>query len=325
VQNVSGTRKNAPDKEAVRGVRPAKANLARPYAIALVIGGVAVLASRVFWPVAILSMIAYLVYGLREAKAHGYVLEFADSFYYLGFTLTIAALLGALQPFDWAAGAAPGASDVLKHFGMGMFTTLFGVAGRTVLQMYYRTPDEAIERTNQQIAVAAAEYLDRLESLNEKAATVLSTTVVQLGERLEQRTGELDAALTGLVGRFNNAAGQLSGLDAALVRNRLADLANSISEAAAPLRTQMDAVQKERTALMNQLRLATDGAGALNDMTQRIYTAMRTIDRESAELATQDLPGIRQAFRDFTSHASRVSDLLNDVVDAVEQRLERIQ
>jgi hypothetical protein len=80
-----------------------RANLAIPYAIATVLGAVAVFVSPDLWWVPVIAMFLYLGFGLNEARREEFTLEFSDSFYYLGFTLTIASLLASLRPFSGGA------------------------------------------------------------------------------------------------------------------------------------------------------------------------------------------------------------------------------
>src|SRR3977135_1042400 len=56
--------------------------------------------------------------------------RYADSFYYLGFMLTLAALLVALLSSD---PEQLNLKDVVNRFGLGLITTLVGLSGRIAL------------------------------------------------------------------------------------------------------------------------------------------------------------------------------------------------
>src|SRR5262245_12291910 len=74
-------------------------------------------------------MAVYLGWILwSQRKTHAYD-RYADSFYYLGFMLTLSALLVALLG-GGATGAAADLTGILNKFGLGLVTTLVGLAGR---------------------------------------------------------------------------------------------------------------------------------------------------------------------------------------------------
>jgi hypothetical protein len=209
--------------------RPA-ANLAIPYAICTVLGaGPVFLSTRlVLFP--LLVMAFYLAFGLRAAQKQGFALEFADSFYYLGFTLTIASLLASLNPLH--PDAKPDPQNVLHFFGLGMFTTLFGVTGRTVLQMFYRAPDESIEVTNRRIAAAGQEFLRHLEELVVRADDAVETTFRAVDAHVHRRADETGAALGDIVGNLRRTASELNGfrLDGSLIDVALGQMTQTVGE-----------------------------------------------------------------------------------------------
>src|SRR5438552_8918566 len=105
-------------------------NLAMPYGMATVVGALAVFSSpKGLWFVPIVIMLVYLGFGLQLARRSGMVLEFSDSFYYLGFTFTIASLLASLDPFHFDPAKNPEPAVILHYFGLGLFTTLIGLRG----------------------------------------------------------------------------------------------------------------------------------------------------------------------------------------------------
>ena len=241
------------------------------------------------------------------AKKQGFELEFADSFYYLGFTLTIASLLASLDPLHPRAEADP--KVVLHFFGLGMFTTLVGVTGRTVLQMFYRTPDESIEATNRRIAVAAQDFLQRLEELVARADDALESTLRVFDTHIRRRSDEAGTAFTEIVGQLKRAGSELNGfhIDGSRIEVALGEVTQTIGDAsrratksltiagdASERLAQISQAASDATRgaaesvgqAVTQLAVHVDGAAAaaelLNRQLERIGTAPDRLERAVA-------------------------------------------
>jgi hypothetical protein len=175
------------------------------------------------WWVPAAVMVVYCAIGLRKAQDAGLELEFADSFYYLGFTFSIGSLLASLHPFGVSGGVS--AKDELQFFGLGMMTTLIGVIGRTTMQLFYRTPTESVEAVNQRIHQSAFDFLDQLSALNGQIARMASEAadsatktsaaakeaveshlvqLTQLSQAIGPRINELTQAMTSLPVSMNS-------------------------------------------------------------------------------------------------------------------------
>lgn len=185
--SASPAKEEAVDQNPARARRGAQ-RFAWAYLLAFLVGAIPVFASaEVFWPVPLIAMGLYLAIGTRLARESGVIFEFADSFYYLGFTLSVSSLLASLEPFNFVH--RPDPEKVFHYFGLGMLTTLAGVVGRTMLQTYYRTPAETLETVNRQIADQAREYLENLAQLNTQVSSIVTKTATTYQEKV---TPELD-------------------------------------------------------------------------------------------------------------------------------------
>src|SRR5438105_15330873 len=91
------------------------------YLLAVFAGLVSVFVSRDLWLIPLLAMTVYLAAGYAPALRSGFIFEFADSFYYLGFTLSVGSLLASLDPFHTKG--VPDPTKVFHYFGLGLFTT----------------------------------------------------------------------------------------------------------------------------------------------------------------------------------------------------------
>jgi hypothetical protein len=175
------------------------ARATRYYALAVLVGLPPVFVSHQFWPWPMLTMFLYALFGWRAAKESGAIFEFADAFYYLGFTLSVGSLLASTDPFSSAK--QPVSEDIFHYFGLGMLTTLLGVVGRTLFQTFYRLPTETLEAVNGRVAAAAELYELRLKTLSEsvvKTAAGAASAYEVVGKHIHQIDGTLKDAIARL-------------------------------------------------------------------------------------------------------------------------------
>lgn len=267
-----------------RGVPQGQAwqSLAMPYGIAVLCGLVPVfVAPNELWWAAVAVMIVYTFAFHDTARRNNLLFEFADSIYYLGFTLSVGSLLAALRPFQTVA---PNPEEVFHYFGLGMLTTLLGVVARTVLQMFYRTPSETLASVNESIADVASEFLRQLRTLQEQtAAELLRTTsaaseqvlpavamVAQQMDDVSAKILEANAHATGAVAPFDTLRDAVDdlvqrcrsiGVELLGVRKDLAEHGAKLDGAfAAPVQEFASAVSRASTEVQALSSRFTDAA-----------------------------------------------------------------
>lgn len=301
--------------------RRRSANLAGPYALATIIGAIAVFLSVDLWWVPVLTMFIYLGFGLGDARRNGMTLEFSDSFYYLGFTLTIASLLASLQPFR---GIAPESGNILRHFGLGLFTTLIGVVGRTVLQMFYRTPSENIEATNQQIVVAATEYLQTLEKANDRSEQILRGTLDGLDTALREELAELRTTLRGVNAAVKREATKITNfhIDPSTLQQALAACGEAIEAGGERFSEALRRLETIQAAALGLATRRTEDLGATIQSVDEVWRSVAgnledlrgEIARLEGRLAavTLDVTPTQQALEAFARNIEQVAAGLHE-------------
>ncbi len=98
-----------------------------------------------FWlvilgPLAIMAI--YIFYYEQFSPSVSITDQFADSLYYLGFLMTIIALVAALIPYATNLSAIS-AEAVLSRFGIALLTTLVGLGGRVFYSQFSATFEQA--------------------------------------------------------------------------------------------------------------------------------------------------------------------------------------
>lgn len=174
------------------------------YAIAAGIGILAVFLSPALWPIPSATIVFYYVLGHRRAKDGGTIFEFADSVYYLGFTLSVGSLLASLDPF--ALRGKPDPETIFHYFGLGLLTTLIGIVLRTVVQQFYRLPSETVEAANRRVREETNQLVSELASLRSRVMEHAATAVMTYQDQLLPQLGELATSAALVAGRFSSAA-----------------------------------------------------------------------------------------------------------------------
>lgn len=258
------------------------------YVIACLVGVVPVFLSHDAWLFPILSLLVYIVMGHGKAVRDGSVFEFADSAYYLGFTLSIGSLLASTEPFQTVGHPDP--DKIFHYFGLGLMTTLIGVVARTALQTYHRLPTENFESINRRVTEQAERYVERLAELNAGVDQVLQRTTAHLAEGVTPKLQQVEAALDTTLSELARAAeaatilkvtaGTAGGaLDALVVgynesASKLTTAHGTLTQSAEKLAEQFVASGQAGTTLASGLGSVQEGAtkavSALGSLTSQL-------------------------------------------------------
>jgi hypothetical protein len=315
------------------------------YFVAVVVGLVFVAWSPQFWWVPAVVMVAYL-FGLPRARAGGLTFEFADTFYYLGFALTIGSLIAALRLSDPHNHPRP--EDIFGYFALAMITTIIGVVGRTTIQSFYRMPSETLEAVNEQIADRAREYLENLIQLNAQVERALSETTKRFDDHtlpwLKQIEGTLEATrtiLTSMSERTDELHAQVErttsmlrtqGEQLTTVARTMTESAEKTSGALATaslgLSEDLELVRKGLEGLANQVRDMTLDTTPLNHAIDTIGATASQVAQQVSQQVTQ-LDAASSRFREaadaITKTAAAVSDpSIKQSLDALGDELAKL-
>lgn len=322
------------------------------YAAAVLAGVLPVFVSPQFWVLPLGAMVAYLTWGHARARDGGMIFEFADSFYYLGFTLSIGSLLAAIKPFNFEGRPEP--DEVFRYFGLGLLTTLLGVVGRTILQTFYRRLNETVEEVNSQIVDQARQYLNHLITLNGEANMALAGALAPFRGKVEEQRSDIETAMEQMAGamtRSAQAASRLAGqVDeirrategihktyeaASTAAETIVDAMQTVaadirmSSPAPDMRLLQDVVRSAREALsgltaeFGGLRLdPTDAQRAVGDLAEVFREAGNTVDIAGRSLsgAVDQLSAVGKSVSDLS--ATLASGDLGEAVSQLKRAVE---
>lgn len=242
--------------------------------------------------------------------------SFADSFYYLGFLLTLVALIGVLIHLGNLSGDGL-LEGVLRHFGIALATTVVGLLGRVLIVMFGREPDAYEQLARTQVEQA---YDSLTRSLNRMAAEAEAFGNA-FGTRLNTALGPIEPAVQRMVSSADRAATGLQPLEGAVASfsGSLDDARVNINQAARGLEQDIGATRgrlDQSTARFEQQLTATTSAmtevvASLSTLTARIGTlsddssgSLRSLRADAerlhgqVELVARGLGGLATAIED---------------------------
>jgi hypothetical protein len=304
--------KNDEDQPAESRHERANARATLYYGLAVLIGLPPVFINHQFWPWPILTMLGYAFFGWRSAKESKTFFEFADAFYYLGFTLSVGSLLASTDPFN--SGKQPIADDIFHYFGLGMLTTLLGVVGRTLFQTFYRLPTETLETINQRVAVEAERYEGRLKDLSNsvvRTATQAANAYEVVGKRMAEIGGALDTAVTQLSAAGEEARSLHAHTGAA--KEAVEKVAGAYEASAASVKKGQASVSEATSALVASVNVAasntTKAAEQLNLLHDSAHSATGAIGsfKSSVDSARVDVSPLSKSIEEAGSSIAQAT------------------
>jgi len=299
-------------------------NFSAPFVVALTLGFITIGTMPPTWrwgPV--LVMIAYFAWGLRTAKRAGLVVEFSDSFYYLGFALTLTSLLNATGVFG---GELPDGKEMVIEFGRGLTTTVVGVVGRVVFQLYYQVAQEAIEKTTAQIQEVASRFVTALKETEEdlqRHAAVMRDAIKDIEKYLPETAtafgkmaGEIDAEARSVQQVLQEVSAQLGKADLPGTAAKLA-----ISLQASGLRNELNNLEASLKSARSAMTAPKDDTP---DASPSFLLALEQLARNMAVLQDQ-IRRLSGEVGQVSSEVIQLKGVLPEIVEAMKVQLRRVR
>jgi hypothetical protein len=293
------------------GAAPSSVFFGWTYIVAVVVGLVPVFVSHQAWMVPLAVMVVYAAAGYTRAIRTGTIFEFSDSIYYLGFTLSVGALLASLEPFR--ANRTPDPTQIFHLFGLGMLTTLFGVVARTSLQTFHRLPSETVEVVNQRLTAEARRYVERLAALNDDIDKVLTRTATSFAERVTPRVAAIETALQTSLEQFTSTASVT-----AVLAQRATEANSALEKMVTSYREGTSAVLAENATAAQSARDLASALGAAAVSTSGPLASGLAQLASQAERARTALGAFTEDVNNISIDVSPVSEPITRVGKAIE-------
>ena len=224
---------------------------------------------------AVALMVGYGIVAYRIPAVHIRLDRLGDNFYYLGFIFTLASMSAALIQLR----ANPNIDAILGSFGIALFTTIVGVAGR-VLFTQMRSEMDEVEATIRRDVLAASNDLKAQLTLSLREFETFHKRVQQVAkESLDQSEGIIDKQVWQVGNAARVAAEQITeafGAHKAYAKS-LMDAISEIAEAVDKLTKRLAAVELPTKEIEKQF---ASFATQLEGLVKRISASLEEVTRQ---------------------------------------------
>ena len=200
----------------------------------------------------------------------------ADTFYYLGFLFTLATLVRAFWPYmPFFLSGNPGVTEaqVLGLFGLGLFTTFFGLAGRIVLSRMGVSDDAEISGSFALLANRFGELSDEVR----KTADDFVQQRERLTHEMEQISGVAMMAAKGYGKKVDESLTDLFKLLRASVEKSAQDTVASTGALLNDLKDSRGLVQETTDGIRDNSQRLRRAVNALSDHVEKTVNAMGVV------------------------------------------------
>lgn len=170
IQDAGGERKV---KRRLRLLQQRRSGQVVSYVLVLIVGGI--LAKQ--WVFSTSLMIVYFIYWMMQTKDDYSRMELADRMYYLGYTFTLISLGWVLwDPSRYTS------REAFQYFGTAVFTSILGLGLRSVIHLFYRSPEQQVDELNSRIAQIGDRVLGELNGFADNIALKVKELEQQIKE-----------------------------------------------------------------------------------------------------------------------------------------------
>ncbi len=261
---------------------------------------------RGYLPIA--AMVLYFIMGYSVLKITAAKSIFADSFYYLGFLFTFAALLTAISM------NSSDISAITSQLGTALSTTVLGMLIRILLSHFDPIETEINTAVSDEMANMATrirgltedltksikEQLDAMmtiSSVSEKQLSAINQALEKISNidtpqeslnRFEEKLSNVSLGLNSLITNANTA------------KNTLQDFSNSTSNVASSLSASNQIVQDSQSTAGAMRNMSNEVSGLANNLTQS-FTSHLDAMRELANLSNQQITSMNTALDNISA------------------------
>lgn len=294
-------------------------------------------------------VIFYAVYARKAAVQTRAFEQMGDSCYYLGFLLTLVALLFGLI-LDGDGGDTVDMGGLLAKFGTSLITTVIGLIARVGI-VQFRLPDDEVEDKNQadmlatgqmlkaemEIAIkdfqeARKAILERINNAARQSENRLKQSSEKQAELLEKLADESLNRMASILGEMEKRFAEIK-IDPAQITKPIADamsgLKDPLDELGAIIKSATVAVDDQLTVLSETQQDVTGRMSSFKEETEKTTKASEAVRLEWSTIQTElasaasalsevghsaaALSGLNQAVRDFTAQMTVAMENQNTI------------
>jgi ABC-type transporter Mla subunit MlaD len=295
--------------------------------------------------VPISCMGAYIYYGISTDRSNRGAESFADSIYYMGFLLTLVALISSM--FTITSGAE-NTTGLAFRFGVALITTVIGLAARTYFANFRITPEDELGRLKAEEATSARElrnkYRDLSETMSlqmealeatlqkanddvEEASEALIDSASSLEESVSSSVSTIDEVLESLedtTSRFSSELGQSMEATSSKLQQAGEDLKDKVRSVELPpdlFTSQFEEPASNYAEELEKLtREAKDHSQAIGDLeasNRRLSNSIAEIAEEMGDASSRNADSIDEATSKLHDLLGKLGDIERSLGEAV--------
>jgi len=265
------------------------------------------------WPTVSVLLIMLGYWGFAQGKTPELISnkDFADSFYYIGFIFTLAALIVTLLFME----DEPNTEFIVSQFGVALVTTLVGLVGKLYLSLYLKdAPDRMEDLIDQaEMALSAVEdqsnrYRNVIEQATTNTRTALTTATETLRDTIENLATPMTQPFNDIANEFNNIQSRL--------RQSYESLEVEIAGLGVQLTTSVD-------SLANALRESQRESESIGELFPEVRTNLEELT-EAFQSVTSEINTSKTAFGTLMQESTSTLNASAEVVARSAEGLDQV-
>lgn len=264
----------------------------------------------VFGPIVIMGIYIVLVFQTKTDLPKSVA---GDSFYYLGFILTMISLVISLLYLSFNVSSLE-INSVIGTFGAALSTTILGLIARMMTSSFSMNTKQRREQLDEQIGVALEKFLGQLTAFNEStinaqnsAAASVNNVLYEVSQTTQENINEINNSFKKSIERLEEQTETaVTGLN-----DKIAQIDVDSNLITKPITEQMT---KFITTLSNQNE-------SLFELSQKVVSSNNTMTSQldnSNSLLQNHISGLEEKLNNvIQNQAKEYSKLLNEISESI--------
>lgn len=253
------------------------------------------------------SMGLYIYFGVSLDQSNKASESFADSIYYLGFLLTLWALIFSM--FSIPSGAE-NIGGLVFRFGIALVTTIIGLAARTYFANFRVTPEDELSRLRSEEATSARELRNKYRELSE----VMTLQMAALKSSLQKANTDVQEASDSLADSASTLEESVSD-SASTIGQLFESLEETTSEFSSGLDESMEAASSKLVEAGQDLQERANSVELPPDLFTSQFEGAASNYAEALEELTQKAEGHSQAIDGLVTSNRKLSNSITEITE----------
>lgn len=238
--------------------------------------------------------------------------QIGDSVYYLGFLLTLFALI--LSLIYAADNPSEQLSEVLPKFGIALITTIVGLGIRVYMTAFEVSQEDREDIASTQLTSASTNLRIQLETINEILKGTLTTLSEEIRTNLEGQSVKLAKFLDENTKEFSESSRKIIG---------------NINNASDGLTSQTNELKSSFNTLNKALNTSKDSLSTLNNMFNQLGSSFKDLDQINL---SDQLIDLNEKLKTFSinldvqnKEITQLNHLMKDDIDFIKNHKSQLQ